>query len=438
MELEMNFGMRRLISRLLLAAAASASFVIADPVCAQPLVENFDSVAGLGAAGWGMTNNSSPTGSTGWFQGNTAVFTSQGGAGSSYAGSNLNAAAFGGNISSWLISPVLTNLENGVVLTFFTRTESAAPAADRLEVRLSTNGPSSNVGATDASVGDFTTLLLAVNPSLTVGGYPSAWTLFSVTLSGLPPGPLTGRIAFRHFVPDSSTAGDTIGLDTLNVAPFTCPTPPPVVMNAPSIVGEGSPNRVASATLIGGAVYAWTITNGTITSGQGTNQITFTAGTEGIPLALDVSVTLGACPFGGASASVTVAPVGSAVQFYGLTPCRLVDTRNAPGPRGAPALAPAGSLDRSFPVTGVCNVPSDARALSLNVTVTNVTASGTLLLYRGDGVPTFASSINVRPGVTRANNSQTQLAIDGSGTFKVQNSSPGTLDFIVDVNGYYR
>lgn len=435
----MSFRMRPLVPRHLLAAVAfCAGFVGSDAANAQPLVENFDSVSGLGAAGWVMTNNSSPVGSTGWFQGNAAVFASQGGVAGSYVGANLNGAAFGGNISNWLISPVLTNLENGVVLTFHTRTESAAPAADRLEVRLSTNGPSSNVGATDTSVGDFSTLLLSVNPSLTVGGYPSAWTLFTVTLSGLPPGPLTGRIAFRHFVPDSSTAGDTIGLDTLDVAPFTCPTPPPLVMNAPAIVGAGSPNRVASVTLIGGAVYAWTITNGTITSGQGTNQITFTAGTAGTTLVLNSSVTLGTCPFGGAFANVTVAPVGSAIQFYGLTPCRLVDTRDAPGPRGAPALAPAGTPDRSFPVTGVCNVPTDARALSLNVTVTNVTASGTLLLYRGDGVPTFASSINVRPGVTRANNSQTQLAIDASGTFKVQNSSPGTLDFIVDVNGYYR
>jgi len=427
--------MRQLVSRLLLAAAAALA---ANAAIAQPLVENFDSVAGLGAAGWVMTNNSSPAGSTGWFQGNTAVFTSQGGAAGSYAASNLNGATFGGNISNWLISPSLTNLENGVVLTFYTRTESVAPAADRLEVRLSTNGTSANVGATDTSVGDFTTLLLAVNPSLTVGGYPSAWTLFTVTLSGLPPGPSTGRIAFRHFVPDSSTAGDTIGLDTLNIAAFTCPPPPPLVMNAPSIVGEGSPNRVASVALIGGAVYAWTITNGVITSGQGTSQITFTAGTAGTLLVLNVSLTLGACPYGGAFANVTVAPAGSAVQFYGVTPCRLLDTRNAAGPLGGPPLAAAGSPDRAFAITGVCGIPSDAQAIAVNLVVTSVQAAGTLLLYRGDGSPSTASTISFRPGVTRANNAQTQLAVDGSGTFRVQNSSAGTLDLIVDVNGFYR
>ena len=38
--------------------------------------------------------------------------------------------------------------------------------ADRLELRLSTNGASTNVGTTTTSVGDFTTLLLTVNPLL--------------------------------------------------------------------------------------------------------------------------------------------------------------------------------------------------------------------------------------------------------------------------------
>ena len=427
--------MRQLVSRLLLVAAAALAPNVAG---GQPLVENFDSVAGLGAAGWVMTNNSSPAGSTGWFQGNTAVFTSQGGAAGSYAASNLNGATFGGNISNWLISPSLTNLENGVVLTFYTRTESVAPAADRLEVRLSTNGTSANVGATDTSVGDFTTLLLAVNPSLTVGGYPSAWTLFTATLSGLPPGPLTGRIGFRHFVSDTSAAGDTIGLDTLNIAPFTCPPPPPLGMNAPSIVGAGSPNRVASVALFGGAVYAWTITNGTITSGQGTNQITFTAGVAGTTLTLTVTITLGACPFGGAFANVTVAPVGSAVQFYGVAPCRLLDTRSADGPLGGPALGPSGSPDRAFILTGTCGIPAGATALSGNLTIVGATAQGSISIYRGDGSPTGTSMLNFNPGQTRAGNAFLQLALDGSGSVKANNASAGTVHLVLDVNGYFQ
>ncbi len=189
-------------------------------------------------------------------------------------------------------------------------------------------------------------------------------------------------------------------------------------MIAPSEVGAGSPNRVASVASIVGATYAWSITNGTITAGQGTNQITFTAGTPGT-LVLNVSLTKDFCPFGGAFANVDGADGrdGGPV-LRGHRPAGSSTRATHAGPLGGPALLPAPSPDRTFAITGVCGVPSDARSVSLNVTVTNVQTSGTLLLYRGDGAPSLASTINFRPGVTRANNDLTQLALDGTGTFQ--------------------
>jgi len=62
-----------------------------------------------------------------------------------------------------------------------------------------------------------------------------------------------------------------------------------------------------------------------------------------------------------------VAPAGEAVQFYGVTPCRLVDTRNAPGALGGPALAAAGGSDRAFILTGVCGIPAGATSVSPNI-----------------------------------------------------------------------
>jgi hypothetical protein len=431
--------MRTLTSRLLLAVAAAA--ILAPALgstlsSAQPLTENFDSVGALAGAGWVMTNNSNPAGSTSWFQGTAAAFPAQGGAAGSYVAANFNGATFGGNVSNWLITPTLTSLQNGVTLKFYTRTEPSAPAADTLEVRLSTNGASSNVGATDASVGDFTTLLLAVNPTLTAGGYPTAWTQFTVVLAGLPGGLSTGRIAFRHVVPNNTSNADTVGLDTLTLT-AACSIPAPTI-TAPTTAGAGSPNRVASVPNNAGSTYAWTILNGTITGGQGTSQITFTAGAPGT-LTLGVVETSGlGCVSAPANANVNVVAAGNSILFNALTPCRLIDTRNPVGPAGGPPLLPAPSPDRQFAVTGVCGIPSDAKAVSLNVSVTNVTAQGSLLLYRADGAPSVASSINFRPGNTRANNSLTQLALDGSGGFKVQNASSGTVDFIVDVNGYFR
>ena len=57
---------------------------------------------------------------------------------------------------------------------------------------MSTNGASSNVGTTATDVGDFTTLLLDINPTYTTTGYPNVWTQFTVTVSGVIGRPLGG------------------------------------------------------------------------------------------------------------------------------------------------------------------------------------------------------------------------------------------------------
>jgi uncharacterized repeat protein (TIGR01451 family) len=218
----------RILAKLLVLIAAALAASVAP---AQQLTQAFDS----GVPGtWVVTNNSIPIGSTDWFTGNSVVFPAQAGAG--YAAANFNAAAYGGAISDWLISPALSNLQNGEVLTFWTRTEASAPAPDSMEVRLSLNGASTNVGGTAASVGDFTTLFLAINPTLTAGGYPSSWTQFTVTLSGLPAGVNAGRVAFRYVIPDTSTQGDYIGLDTVNLT-----GPPPLDLSLTKGVNNATP-----------------------------------------------------------------------------------------------------------------------------------------------------------------------------------------------------
>lgn len=178
--------------------------------------EGFNVVSPL-PAGWAAQNLSTTVGTTGWFQGNTSVFPAQSGPADSYIGANFNNTTGANTISNWLFTPNI-NMKNGDVFTFWTRTVSPATFPDRLEVRLSTNGASTNAGATSASVGDFTTLLLSVNPTLTTTGYPTAWTQYTINLSGLPAGITSGRIAFRYFVTNGGPAGansDYIGIDNV-------------------------------------------------------------------------------------------------------------------------------------------------------------------------------------------------------------------------------
>ena len=83
-------------------------------------------------------------------------------------------------------------------------------------------------------------------------------------------------------------------------------------------------------------------------------------------------------------------------------------------------------------------IPAGAQAISANVTVTNATADGRLVVYPGDlPVPPQVETVVFRAGRTRANNTILAFARDGSGSFNAENATSGSLDLIVDVTGYF-
>ncbi len=130
-------------------------------------------------------------------------------------------------------------------------------------------------------------------------------------------------------------------------------------------------------------------------------------------------------------------PACGATDFYTVAPCRLADTRGAAGPSGGPPLG-AGAI-RSFPVTGLCTIPSGATAVSVNVTAVQPGAAGYLTLYAGDApAPPAVSTVNFSPGQTRASNAVVAVATDGSGTIRVRNVSGGLVDLVLDVSGYFK
>ena len=204
-------------------------------IFAQSYTQNFDDITTLVGNGWVIQNNSTPVGSLGWFQGTDTTatptpgpFNSYNGATNSYIAANFNSTGNTGTISNWLITPNRT-LRNGDVFTFYTRKPTINAGQtdypDRLEVRMSTNGASTNVGAGATAVGDFTTLLLSINPTLVANIYPQVWTQYTITVSGLP-APTSGRIAFRYFVTGAGAFGtnsDYIGIDNVVYTPYVCP-----------------------------------------------------------------------------------------------------------------------------------------------------------------------------------------------------------------------
>src|SRR5262249_4048811 len=135
------------------------------------------------------------------------------------------------------------------------------------------------------------------------------------------------------------------------------------------------------------------------------------------------------------SVTLFVVPVSAGTSFYTVTPCRIVDTRGPTGPYGAPALPASG--DRTFVLTGQCGVPSSARAVATNLTVTSASADGHLTLYPdGTGLP-VASTLNFRAGQTRANNAIFALGAVGGVTVH-GGMAAGSVDVILDVTGYFQ
>jgi hypothetical protein len=135
------------------------------------------------------------------------------------------------------------------------------------------------------------------------------------------------------------------------------------------------------------------------------------------------------------SATPTATPPAIAgTSFHTLTPCRIADTRNPAGPQGGPSLAAGAS--RSFAVSGVCAIPSTAKAVAVNLTAVLPTTDGYLTLYpTGLPVP-LASSINFRAGIVRANNAVLPLGTGGQIAVFCGMGS-GSTDFLLDVTGWF-
>ena len=272
----------------------------------------------------------------------------------------------------------------------------------------------------------------------TGSGFSYAWSGNAV--SGTGPTASQTFTAAGNYVATCTAADLGSGAVSLNSTTVTV-TPPPVqasVAVSPAWVYPGNPANFSCAAT-GGAgsyTYSWTFTDGGTSSAQSPAHAFAAPGSvSGTCTARDANGTTGS-----ATLSATVVPAGGSgpTAFFGLSPCRIFDTRNPAGARGGPSIGRSGSPDRAFVVTGTCGIPSDARSLVTNVTVTNAGAVGDLSVFGASDSPSGTTSVSFRAGLTRANANVVRLATDGSGTIRVRNNSAATLDLILDVSGYFR
>jgi hypothetical protein len=132
---------------------------------------------------------------------------------------DTTSTGFGGTVSNWAILPAVAGQQAGHELRFWVLGWDGSNI-NTMQVRYSPSG-AINTGSGTTGVGDFTTVLLDMNPVPGPG-----WNLVSITLPG------SGRIALRSFVPSVEPFGfqSYTGVDSLSVG-----TPPPPPCNLPPV-----------------------------------------------------------------------------------------------------------------------------------------------------------------------------------------------------------
>ena len=250
------------------------------------------------------------------------------------------------------------------------------------------------------------TTAFGANPACTTGLH-GCGTVFR--LSGPPPSTTTVTSS-----PNPSTFGQQVTI-TATVGPAGPPPP------------TGAVSFTSNGTAISGCT--------SVILNSGTAQCatsSLSVGTDRI-----VATYSGDSNYSGSSGSVVqiVNPVPMALQFIAISPCRIVDTRNANGTFGGPPIP--GNNSRSFPLTegdNPCGIPSSAIAYSVNVTAVPQTTLGYLTIWpTGEGQP-IASTLNSLDGRIKANAAIIPAGTpDGSVTVYVTN----TTNVVLDINGYF-
>jgi hypothetical protein len=116
----------------------------------------------------------------------------------------------------------------------------------------------------------------------------------------------------------------------------------------------------------------------------------------------------------------------SALAFFPLTPCRIVDTRNSGGPL-------SGGQEHDFSIPGNCGIPSSAVAYSFNITALPPAGLGYLTVWPAGETQPTVSTLNDSTGTNVAN-----AAIVPAGTENKTAIYPSaSTNLLIDTNGYF-
>jgi hypothetical protein len=200
---------------------------------------------------------------------------------------------------------------------------------------------------------------------------------------------------------------------------------------------SGTVTRTGGAPIAGATVALGSRT--TTTDDNGDYSFTVPAGTYPLESAskagfVSASVTDVSVPSGGtATKDFSLDPKAGA--FTGVSPFRLLDTRNG---IGAPKAQVGAGQTVTFQVAGGGDVPSSgASAAALNLTVTKGTKPGFVTAYPSGSARPGTSNDSFAAGQTIATHTTVKLG-PSDGKVVVFNGSSAPVDLIADVLGWYK
>ncbi len=382
---------------------------------------------------------------------------------------DLNATSFTGNGGNWLsISPSgstsaprtftftvnTSSLARGVYTgeALFVPTQGAA--GQTVQVTLVNGTPPHSIAAAGGTPQSAAVNTAFANPLTAVVKDASGNPLTGVTVTFTAPasgaaGTFSGQTAVTETTTSSGTAtsptftaNGTAGsyqviatvasiatpasfsltnkAETLQSISISAPNSSLVIGNSEQFTATGTYSDGSTADLTG--QVAWNSSNAQAATIDAAGLATAVArGTSDITAAL-----------GGITSNTFVLTVtNTALQFIPLSPCRIVDTRNTNGPFGGPEMGPG--TTRSFTIpSGGCNIPSNAKAYSMNVTVVpNGPLSYLTAWPTGQSQPTV-STLN-SDGRIKANAAIIPAGASGAVSIYVTNET----EVILDVDGYF-
>jgi hypothetical protein len=252
-----------------------------------------------------------------------------------------------------------------------------------------------------------------------------------------------------YFTAPSGTAGGQVALTPARISDTRSGSGQP---NAGSTLGPGGSLDIqvtgaggVPATGVSGVILNVTVTNTTAPSfltvwptGSTRNLVSNLNWMAGLTVPNRVFVPVGTggkvsvySPSGSVDVVVDVggyftSATASGSAFTGMSPFRIADTR------GSATLGGPGTF--TLQIGGVAGVPAGAKAVILNVTVTNTTAPSFLTVYPSTATRPLASDLNWTAGVTVPNLTVATLGTTGAVSFY---NVAGATDVVVDIFGYF-